>query len=259
MRIGVILYAQTEWDDLLAAAKEADQSFIDAIGIGDRYYGDADDPFLSGLTLYGALAVATMRVRLVPMVLSHPNMQVGRLAKETTMLQIMSHGRFELGIGAGDYPKEPHSWGEPWPAGHERVDALEETITVLRRIWAGEHVTFSGRYLRTQEAGCRPLPSHPPRVVIGAGGSTYLIQRAVRYADEINIWGGDHVLQQASLSMLRSERSIELSMCWDQGVEAFEQQAKTVEKMGVSRVFFPLWYPFTSLPALCHLAEKFVS
>jgi len=241
---------------LLAAAQEADQSHINAIGIGDRYYGDADDPFLSGLTLYGALAIATQRVRLVPMVLSHPNMQIGRLAKETTMLAMMSHGRFELGIGAGDYPPEPHAWGEPWPAGHERVEALAETIMVLRRIWAGEHVTFEGRYLHTQGAGCRPVPAHPPRIVIGAGGSSYLVRSAISYADELNVWGGVDMLRRASLHIQRSKRPIQLSTGWDQGVEEFEQQIEVLEKIGVSRVFFNLWHPFTSLSALCSLAEK---
>ena len=256
MHIGVILYARTEWDDLLAAAREADRSYIDAIGIGDRYYGDADDPFLSGLTLYGALAVATQQVKLVPMVLSHPNMQIGRLAKECTMLQMLSHGRFELGIGAGDYPREPQAWGEPWPTGHERVDALEETIMVLRRIWAGEHVTFSGRYLHIQGAGCRPLPAHPPRIVIGAGGSSYLVRSAIRYADEINVWGGEEMLRRVRLDIERSGRSLQLSTGWDQGVDAFESQMETFEKIGVSRVFFNLWHPFTSLPAVCRLAER---
>ncbi|GCE15013.1 LLM class flavin-dependent oxidoreductase [Tengunoibacter tsumagoiensis] len=255
MRIGVIFYAKTEWEDMLAAAKEADQSCIDAIGIGDRYYGDADDPFLSGLTLYGALAVATQRVSLVPMVLSHPNMQVGRLAKETTMLAMMSHGRFELGIGAGDYPPEPHAWGEPWPAGHERVDALEETIMLLQRVWTGEHVTFEGRYLHTQGAGCRPVPARPPRIVIGAGGSSYLVRSAIKYADEINVWGED-MLRQASLHIAKSRRPVQLSIGWDQEVAAFEQQVEALEKMGVSRVYFNLWHPFTSLPALCNVAEK---
>lgn len=257
MRLGVVLYARTEWEDLLAATEEVDKSLIDALGIGDRYYGEADDPFLSGLTLYGALAVATKRVRLVPMVLSHPNMQVGRLAKETAMLAIMSKGRFELGIGAGDYPLEPYAWGEPFPKGSERIKALEETITVLKRVWAGEHVTFDGQYLHTRGAGCRPVPLIPPRIVIGAGGSKRLVKSAVNYADEINVWGGQAFLRDVKQKIVESGRSIQLSMGWDQSIEEFEKQAEILQEIGVTCVFFSLWHPFTELSTLYRLAEKF--
>src|SRR6266567_2940197 len=141
--------------------------------------------------------MAPSRIHLVPMVIDHMNYLPGVLAKETSTLSILSGGRFELGIGAGDYFEEARAWGLEVPPAPARISGLKETITILRHIWSGEHVTFEGEHLHLKNAASAPLPPTLPRVVIGAGSSRSLIRSAVEYADEIKVYGGDELISVA--------------------------------------------------------------
>lgn len=113
MRIGVVL-ADGTWPQIVAAARTAVQGGIDAVGFWDHYH--STNPAFAphnGWAVYGFLASVTERIRLCPLVLDGPNYRVGRLAKESAMLSILSEGRFDLGIGIGDIPEEEAAWGEP--------------------------------------------------------------------------------------------------------------------------------------------------
>jgi alkanesulfonate monooxygenase SsuD/methylene tetrahydromethanopterin reductase-like flavin-dependent oxidoreductase (luciferase family) len=261
MRLALTLAAKSHWPKVLAAAQVADASMLDAISFWDRYHSRQNDPIISGLSLYGALAVTTQRIRLVPLVLSYLGYTVGRLAKETAMLAIMSDGRFELGIGAGDYPAEQTAWGQPHPDPATRVATLAETVGVLRRIWAGDQVTLTSEHLDLVDASCRPLPTTPPRVVVGAGKSRRMIQSAVMYADELNVYGDDTIIQFARRAIDASGRDIPLSVgdLWVTWPKDARAKLSTWEQYGVQRVFIALWYPFTLLPQLCDLAAMVAS
>lgn len=71
------------------------------------------------------------------MVIGHPNHLLGVLAKESSLLQITSGGRFELGFWAGDYPVEFTAWNVPFPDAAERIAWLEEGVTTPRALWKG--------------------------------------------------------------------------------------------------------------------------
>jgi alkanesulfonate monooxygenase SsuD/methylene tetrahydromethanopterin reductase-like flavin-dependent oxidoreductase (luciferase family) len=170
MRIGVNLGPTGDWPAMLAAAQTADASGFDALSFLDHYHTDKLEwPYICGWSAYGALAMATSRIRLVPMVIDGLNYLPGVLAKETSTLSILSAGRFELGIGAGDYFQDAHAWGLAVPNATARINRLKETIMVLRRIWTGEQVTFEGQYLHLTDAASTPVPPIPPRVVAGTG------------------------------------------------------------------------------------------
>src|SRR5260221_13619141 len=104
--------------------------------------------------------------------------------KETSTLSIVSAGRFELGIGAGDYFEEARAWGTDVPGASARIAGLKETITVLRRIWKGEQVTFEGEQLHLKNAASTPIPPAPPHVVVGAAGSRPFLLSGVEFGDE---------------------------------------------------------------------------
>src|SRR2546430_14420493 len=104
VHIALNLGPSGDWSAILDAAQRADASGFEALSFLDHYY--ADEPkwsWLSGWALYGALAMVTSRIQLVPMVIDHLNYLPGVLAKEVSTLAILSKGRFELGIGAGDF------------------------------------------------------------------------------------------------------------------------------------------------------------
>src|SRR5258708_19836636 len=187
MRIAVNLGRAGDWPGMLAAAPEADTRGFDAVGFLDHYHIDNPEwSYMCGWSAYGALAMATSRIHLVPMVIDHMNYLPGVLANETSPLSILSGGRFELGIGAGDYFEEAHAWGLEVPPAPARIIGLKETITVLRRIWSGEQVTFEGEHLHLKNAASTPLPPTLPRGVIGARRSPTLIRTPFAYADYIN-------------------------------------------------------------------------
>ena len=81
------------------------------------------------------------------MVIDRLNYLPGVLAKESTSLSILSGGRFELGIGAGDFFEEAHAWGTMVPPAPERIVGLKETVQALREVWTGQPVTFEGEHL----------------------------------------------------------------------------------------------------------------
>lgn len=126
MRIGAVLSPVGDWDAVEEAAIAPDELGFDAVALWDHYHSAKPDwAYVCGWSAYGALAARTSRVRLVPMVLNNLHYELGVLAKETSVLSLLSGGRFELGIGAGDWPDSFAAWGRPYPAPDERVARLE--------------------------------------------------------------------------------------------------------------------------------------
>jgi alkanesulfonate monooxygenase SsuD/methylene tetrahydromethanopterin reductase-like flavin-dependent oxidoreductase (luciferase family) len=145
-------------------------------------------------------------------VLNNLHYEPGVLAKESSILAIASGGRFELGIGAGDWPDSFAAWGRPYPDGDTRVQQLGETVAALRRIWAGEAVTFEGEHVRLTGATCTPAPALAPRVVVGVGSSRRTLRHAVEYADELNIYADTAILAAAREEIGRTGRDVEVSL-----------------------------------------------
>lgn len=248
MRIGVNLGPTGDWPAMLAAAQTADTDGFDAIGFLDHYHAPRLEwPYICGWSAYGALAMATSRIHLVPMVIDRLNYLPGVLAKETTTLSILSGGRFELGIGAGDFFEEARAWGLPVPDASARITGLKETVTVLRRIWSGELVSFEGEQIQLTNAASTPVPPTSPRVVVGAGGSRRLISSAVEYADEINVYADEDLIRFARQEIEVSGRAVALSVfVWD-WIEDITDKLAAWEQMGVERTFVTFWHPFDAL------------
>src|SRR5919198_4169415 len=248
MRIGANLGPTGDWDAILSAARTADGSGFDAISFLDHYHAPKVEwAYLCGWSLYGALAMATSRIHLVPMVIDRLNYLPGVLAKETSTLSIVSGGRFELGIGAGDFFEEAAAWGLAVPDAAARITALKETVTVLRQIWAGELVTFEGEQLHLNNAASTPAPLTPPRVVVGAGSSRRLVRSAVEYADEVNVYADDELIRFARDEIEGSNRSVALSVyVWD-WPEDIAEKLTAWEELGVERAFLTFWHPFDGL------------
>jgi len=261
MRIGVTLCCGTRennWPSVLEAAKTADANGLDTIGFWDHYHGDPEWGLICGWSTYGALALATQRVRLLPMVLDNTNYLPGVLAKESSMLALISGGRFELGIGAGDYPKEEEAWGLPFPDAATRVSRLEETVEVLRRVWTGEEVSFAGQHLQLNGAISQPVPAETPRVVVGAGSSRRMVRSALGYADEINVYDDPAIVEFARRAIDDAGGAIDLSSgtMWDGWPEDAEEQLARWQTSGATRVLIALWHPFKLLPRVVEFATR---
>ncbi len=248
MRIGINLGPTGDWPALLEAARLADSLGFDAVGFLDHYHTEKLEwPYICGWSAYGALAQVTARIHLIPLVLDRMNYLPGVLAKETAILSLMSGGRFELGIGAGDYFVEARAWGIAIPPAPARITGLKETILVLREIWRGEKVTFDGEQLHLRDAAATPAPLAPPRVVVGVGKSPALLRSAVEYADEINVYADDDFVRLARREIDAAQRAVSLSVyVWDIPDDIAARLALW-EGLGVARTFLTFWHPFATL------------
>jgi probable F420-dependent oxidoreductase len=156
-----------------------------------RYGGsDTTQGSLEPMTSLAALATATSTMRLGTLVLG-PFRHPGQLAKMATVVDLVSGGRFDLGIGAGWYEEEFRAFGYGFGDVGERFALLEESLHVLRLLFAEGPASFEGRHLRLDGAYNRPEPAQRPGppVWLGAKGGPRALRMAARHADGWNtVW-----------------------------------------------------------------------
>lgn len=100
----------------------------------------------------------------------------------------ISGGRLEFGIGAGWHEAEHRGYGIEFPGPGARVAMLDEALTIIRRLWTEESVTFAGRFFTLTDARCVPKPVQRPYPPIVVGGSRPKMLRVIaRHADEWNM------------------------------------------------------------------------
>jgi alkanesulfonate monooxygenase SsuD/methylene tetrahydromethanopterin reductase-like flavin-dependent oxidoreductase (luciferase family) len=150
----------------------ADRLGLDLVGIQDHPY---QRRFLETWTLLSYLAGRTERIRLFPDVASLPLRAPALLAKAAASLDLLSGGRAELGLGAGAFWEAIGAWGGAVRTPKQSVDALEEAIAIIRRVWAGERgIRFEGEHYRLSGAHGGPEPAHEMGIWLGAYGPRML-------------------------------------------------------------------------------------
>ena len=119
-----------------------------------------------------AAVLSTSRLRVGSLVFSNDFRHPAVLARDAATIDVLSGGRFELGLGAGWLRAEYDQAGIPFDAPGTRVERLEEAVTIIKGLLAGERVTFAGRHYTVADLEGRPTPvqrPHPP-LAIGGGG-----------------------------------------------------------------------------------------
>jgi alkanesulfonate monooxygenase SsuD/methylene tetrahydromethanopterin reductase-like flavin-dependent oxidoreductase (luciferase family) len=106
-----------------------------------------------------------------------------QLAKMAASAQMLSSGRFVLGIGAGWHRAEAVAYGMDLPTTPVRVERLGEAIEIMRAMWTGQATTYEGQYFRVVEAECLPPPDPIPPVMIGGSGERHLLGAVAGHAD----------------------------------------------------------------------------
>ena len=258
MEIGAVFSPAGDWPAIVRAARVAEDGGLASIGFWDHYHSERPEwAYVAGWSAYGALAALTSRIRLVPMVLCRLNYTLGVLAKESAMLSLASGGRFEMAIGAGDYPAEYRAWHQPFPAAAERVAALAEHIAALRELWRGGSVTVAGEYVQLTDAACTPVPPVSPRVVVGVGSSRRLLASAATYADEINIYSEPAMFEQARAALQAAGRDVPVSVYLHWYPWPADPRAELARwaALGASRVFVSMGYDLDLPARTAELAE----
>jgi alkanesulfonate monooxygenase SsuD/methylene tetrahydromethanopterin reductase-like flavin-dependent oxidoreductase (luciferase family) len=157
---------------LVRDARLAERVGFDLVGIQDHPY---QRRFLDTFSLLAGLATVTERIGLFPDVACLPLRHPAMLAKAAASVDLLSDGRFELGLGAGAFWDAIVAMGGPRRAPGEAVDALEEAIALLRLLWSDQRsVRFTGQHY--QVAGVRPgpAPAHAIGIWVGAFGPRML-------------------------------------------------------------------------------------
>ena len=171
-------------DEWLARAKRLESIGYATLSMPDHMVGGA----WSNMPALGAVAVATSRLRLGNLVLDNDFRNPVVLAREYATLDIISGGRVEFGLGAGWFDRDYQSTGIVFDRGRVRVDRLAEAVTLMKRLFTEEQVTFEGTYYRTDRSECRPKTVQQPRppLLIAAGGPR-ILELAGREADIVAV------------------------------------------------------------------------
>ena len=157
-----------ERDKVLEQVLAAEHHGLDLVGIQDHPY---QRRFLDTWSLIPFLAARTERIRFFPDVANLPLRPPALLAKAAASIDLLSDGRFELGLGAGAFWEAIGAMGGPVLTGKGSVDALEEAIEVIRLMWSGERtVAFDGEYYTLDGLHPGPPPAHPIGIWLGAYG-----------------------------------------------------------------------------------------
>jgi F420-dependent oxidoreductase-like protein len=197
-------------DDLRRLWRIADEHGFHWCSVWDHLYSvsDLNDPAKSafeGVATMAALASETKRVRVGCLVFCVCYRSPGVLAKAAVTIDHLSGGRCELGIGAGWNEIESRAFGVPFPSIGARLDLLEETAVVLRRLFDGERVSFAGKQVQLSDALCEPRPlQRRLRLWIGGQGEKRLLRIVARHADGWNVpFMSPEIFTQRSTTLTR--------------------------------------------------------
>ncbi len=181
------------WPELRSMAINAEEAGFDSLWVGDHLLYRAPDrppraPWEAWTTL-AALAAVTDRVELGPLVASTSFHAPAMLAKKAAAVDDISNGRLLLGLGAGWNEPEYAAFGFPYD---HRVGRFEEAFAIIRRLLAGEEVTFAGRWYEIDRAILLPEArrTSPIPLLIGSIGDR-MLRTALPWVQVWNSWYDD--------------------------------------------------------------------
>jgi probable F420-dependent oxidoreductase len=140
---------------------------------------DIDTTFHEVFVMFGYLAAVTS-LELVTGVIILPQRQSVLVAKQAAEVDLLTGGRFRLGVGLGWNAVEFEALGENFT---NRGKRSEEQVEVMRRLWTERSVTFNGKYHTVTGAGLAPMPNHRPIPVWFGAASDRALERAGRLGD----------------------------------------------------------------------------
>lgn len=153
---------------LIATAQRVERLGLDYVGIQDHPY---QRNFADTWSLMAMIAASTTTLRIFPDVANLPLRPPAVMAKAAATIDLLSGGRFELGLGAGGFWDAIEAYGGPRRGPGEALGALEEAITVIRKVWSGErNLRFEGSYYRLAGAQSGPVPPHEIGIWLGVYG-----------------------------------------------------------------------------------------
>lgn len=216
-----------------------------------------DFPSPDPLVWLAYVAAATERIRLATGVLVVPQRNPIILAKQVATLDVVSHGRVTLGVGAGWLEEEFRALGVSFA---DRGDRLDEAIGLMRTVWTDELPSFSGTYHRFHDVYVRPMPVQRPIPIVVGGHSRRAARRAGEMGDGFFPASADFEVLPRLIALARehaerSERdpaSLEITM----GASPKAEWVERLAAVGVDRIVIPAGFGAETLETF---ADEFVS
>lgn len=186
------------FDRVVHNARAAENAGFDMVTVMDHFYqirgiGPETEPMMEAYTTLSALATQTSRVKLGTLVSGVTYRNPALLAKQVTTLDVISKGRAIFGIGAAWNEDEHVGYGFEFPPIAERMDRLDEALTIARLTFTEERPSFQGKYYRIERALNVPRPLQPggPKILVGGGGERRTLRLLAKHGDIGHWFGGN--------------------------------------------------------------------
>jgi F420-dependent oxidoreductase-like protein len=191
--LGIMLEGQEglNWGRWRWYARRVEELGFESLWRSDHFFslmGRTERDALETWVSLADLAGRTSRIRFGPLVCSMTFRHPALLARMAAAVDDLSGGRLVLGVGAGWNVPEHEAFGIPFPPVGTRMAMLEEGIQVIKALWTGEKVSFTGKHFTLKDAELHPTPAqHPgPPILVGGSGERRTLQIVARHADEWN-------------------------------------------------------------------------
>jgi F420-dependent oxidoreductase-like protein len=183
--------AADAWSRTIELAQQAEALGFEALWVFDHFHTvpqPTDEITFESFSVLAALAMATERVRLGHMVICAGFRNPALTAKMCSTIDVISGGRFELGIGAGWKEEEWRAFGYGFPTLAERMGALGDQLEVILAMFGPGRATYEGRFAHVRGAINMPKGIQQPRIpiIVGGNGERVTAGYAIRYANELN-------------------------------------------------------------------------
>jgi probable F420-dependent oxidoreductase len=161
---------------------------VETLGYAALYLPDHFTDQLGPIAALMAAADATTRLRVGSLVFDNDYRHPVVLAKEAATLDVLSDGRFDLGLGAGWMATDYEQAGIPYDSPGTRISRMKEGLKIIKGMFAGEPFTFSGEHYQVKgiQGSPRPVQKPHPPILLGGGGHR-MLNLAAREADIVNV------------------------------------------------------------------------
>lgn len=189
--------AGNAFDTTLAVAEACERAGLDSVWMADHFmfpdevHPEREVPVLECFAVLGAIAASTTRIRIGELVAAVPYRNPALLAKMCATLDVISHGRSIVGLGAGCWEPEFAAYNWAFPSVRERMEMLEEAVQIVDLMLTCHSASFNGRHYSIKDAYNDPRPVQKPRppIMIGGSGERFTLRLVARYADMCNVFG----------------------------------------------------------------------
>ncbi len=185
------------FERVVANARAAEAAGFDLVTVMDHFYqirgvGPETEPMLEAYATLAGVAAQTTRIRLATMVTGVTYRNPALLAKTVTTLDVISKGRAVMGLGAAWNESEHAGYGFDFPPIGERMDRLDEALTIIKLMFTEERPSFQGKHYRIDRALNSPRPIQPggPKILIGGSGEKRTLRLLARHGDIGHLFGG---------------------------------------------------------------------